>query len=340
MDEVGRSCARRQTSVVVPQPSLRFPLRILLSYIVAFTSPPACSLSLHTPPAYRPPPPPPPPPPPSGYRLEASEVEDLLRHVSLGEGLTASQFIASQVRGEEEEGGEVGGGPGGGGIQMGERGVCFGDVVQCVFGGRSASLSRCTRYRLEPTDTSAPPLTLARSSPPLSLPTLLPRCPQVDWRTFQANHRAEWMSCLRKAFEELGGGAGPGGALSLEALMAALNEKLPEEEVGGSRTAEGAAWVRRRGAGWGVLSDKPCVNPWFRFPHRPLSCPIRPPLNRSCVFITPFSMNGCTHIHTHACAPLYAHPTPQTNDFVCSLQTTAFTNILATHLLAPPPPSR
>ncbi|KAG2495634.1 hypothetical protein HYH03_006234 [Edaphochlamys debaryana] len=86
-----------------------------------------------------------------GYRLEPSEVEELLRQVSVGtgEGLTASQFIASQV----------------------------------------------------------------------------------DWRSFQANHRAEWMQCLRHAFEELGGGAGGAGAISVEQLEAALNDKLPEEEV-------------------------------------------------------------------------------------------------------------
>ncbi|GIL95565.1 hypothetical protein Vretimale_1571, partial [Volvox reticuliferus] len=86
-----------------------------------------------------------------GYRLEPSEVQDLLRQVTVGgnEGLTASQFIASQV----------------------------------------------------------------------------------DWRTFQANHRAEWLDCLRKAFEDLGGGSGPDGRVSLDQLMAALHEKLPEEEV-------------------------------------------------------------------------------------------------------------
>ncbi|GIL43935.1 hypothetical protein Vafri_1520 [Volvox africanus] len=86
-----------------------------------------------------------------GYRLEPSEVQDLLRQVTVGgnEGLTASQFIASQV----------------------------------------------------------------------------------DWRTFQANHRAEWLDCLRKAFEGLGGGSGPDGRVSLDQLMAALHEKLPEEEV-------------------------------------------------------------------------------------------------------------
>ncbi|GFR39841.1 hypothetical protein Agub_g336 [Astrephomene gubernaculifera] len=86
-----------------------------------------------------------------GYRLEASEVADLLRQVSGGaqEGLTASQFIASQV----------------------------------------------------------------------------------DWRSFQANHRSQWLDCLRKAFAELGGGQGPGGRVTVEQLVAALSDKLPEEEV-------------------------------------------------------------------------------------------------------------
>lgn len=54
----------------------------------------------------------------------------------------------------------------------------------------------------------------------------------MDWRAFSVNHRAEWLHCLRKAFEELGGGAGPDGRVSLDTLLGSLTDKLPEEEVG------------------------------------------------------------------------------------------------------------
>jgi hypothetical protein len=48
----------------------------------------------------------------------------------------------------------------------------------------------------------------------------------------QANHRGEWMECLRRAFEELGGGGGgEGGRLRVDTLVEALADKLPEDEV-------------------------------------------------------------------------------------------------------------
>ena len=54
-------------------------------------------------------------------------------------------------------------------------------------------------------------------------------CVQVDWRAFQANHRGEWLSCLRKTFQDLD--VDQSGRLSTETLVRLLSDKLPEGEV-------------------------------------------------------------------------------------------------------------
>lgn len=52
---------------------------------------------------------------------------------------------------------------------------------------------------------------------------------QIDWRSFQANHRAEWMECLRAAFAGLD--SDHDGRVRVEQLVTLLADKLPEEEV-------------------------------------------------------------------------------------------------------------
>lgn len=48
-------------------------------------------------------------------------------------------------------------------------------------------------------------------------------------REFQANHRGEWLACLRSAFQGLDANAD--GRIGTEEIVALLKDKLPEEEV-------------------------------------------------------------------------------------------------------------
>lgn len=52
---------------------------------------------------------------------------------------------------------------------------------------------------------------------------------QIDWRAFQANHRAEWLECLRAAFAGLD--SDRDGRVHVEELMRLLQDKLPEDAV-------------------------------------------------------------------------------------------------------------
>ncbi len=48
-------------------------------------------------------------------------------------------------------------------------------------------------------------------------------------RSFQANHREEWLACLRKAFDGLA--RQTDGRIGEDQIVALLKDKLPEEEV-------------------------------------------------------------------------------------------------------------
>ena len=51
----------------------------------------------------------------------------------------------------------------------------------------------------------------------------------MDWRSFQANHRDVWLSCLKSTFEGIDGGKD--GRINADQLINLLKDKLPEEEV-------------------------------------------------------------------------------------------------------------
>lgn len=60
---------------------------------------------------------------------------------------------------------------------------------------------------------------------------------------FQRNHREEWLSCLRAAFNDLD--RNQDGRVRADEIEALLREKLPEEEVRG-RGGEGVDGAQRR----------------------------------------------------------------------------------------------
>lgn len=51
----------------------------------------------------------------------------------------------------------------------------------------------------------------------------------MDWRAFQANHRDEWLDCLRKTFEAID--VDRDGNVQVKELVDLLSSKLPESEV-------------------------------------------------------------------------------------------------------------
>ncbi len=75
---------------------------------------------------------------------------------------------------------------------------------------------------------------------------------QVDWRAFQANHRDEWLACLKKTFHALDKDGT--GRVGIDDITALLQDKLPENEVGG-RGIGGGHWQE----GGGAVAELTCL---------------------------------------------------------------------------------
>lgn len=56
-------------------------------------------------------------------------------------------------------------------------------------------------YRLTPYEVEMLLSEVANGSSSLSQSQFI--ASQIDWRTFQANHRDEWLACLRNTFQEI-----------------------------------------------------------------------------------------------------------------------------------------